>query len=154
MKPSNRLNMYSGGCIKPQGWLKRQLEIQINSLSGNLDKLWRDVRDSKWIGGDAVDWERFPYWLDGYIPLCYLLDRKEGIEKCKEYIDSILSFQQEDGWICPFEKTSGSEYTGWAVHLIAKVLTVYYRYSKDKRIPDAVYRILKNYHNLLICFTV
>lgn len=39
------------------GWLKKQLEIQAEGLSGHLDKVWRDVRDSKWIGGDAEGWE-------------------------------------------------------------------------------------------------
>lgn len=141
--------MYGTFEIKPYGWIKKQLEIQMNGLSGSLDTVWRDIADSKWIGGKGEVWERFPYWLDGYIPLCYLLDDKNGIDKCKKYIDCILSFQKEDGWICPFEKTSGSEYVSWAIHLIAKVLTVYYRYSKDERIPSVVYRILKNYHEML-----
>lgn len=48
------------------GWLKRQLEIQAQGLSGNFDKVWRDVRDSAWVGGDAESWERVPYWLDGF----------------------------------------------------------------------------------------
>ena len=28
--------------IKPEGWLRRQLEIQAAGLSGNLDKIWPD----------------------------------------------------------------------------------------------------------------
>ncbi len=63
--------------IKPLGWLRRQLEIQAKGLSGNLDKMWPDIRDSKWIGGDKEGWERVPYWLDGFIPLAYLLDDKD-----------------------------------------------------------------------------
>ena len=38
--------------IKPEGWLLRQLEIQAEGLSGHLDLVWPDVRESKWIGGD------------------------------------------------------------------------------------------------------
>ena len=60
--------------IKPRGWLRRQLEIQAKGLCGNLDRVWRDVRDSAWIGGDSEGWERVPYWLDGAIPLAYLLE--------------------------------------------------------------------------------
>ena len=55
--------------IKPEGWLRRQLEIQAEGLSGHLDLIWPDIRDSKWIGGDKDGWERVPYWLDGFIPL-------------------------------------------------------------------------------------
>ena len=46
--------------IKPEGWLKRQLKIQADGLSGHLDEVWPDVRDSAWIGGDREGWERMP----------------------------------------------------------------------------------------------
>lgn len=42
--------------IKPQGWLKRQLKIQAEGLSGNLDKIWPDIKDSAWISGTAEGW--------------------------------------------------------------------------------------------------
>ena len=60
--------------IRPQGWLKRQLEIQARELSGHLDLVWPDIRESRWIGGDKDGWERVPYWLDGFSPLAFLLD--------------------------------------------------------------------------------
>ena len=60
---------YTSKELKPEGWLYRQLRIQADGLSGNLDKMWRDVRDSAWIGGPADGWERVPYWLDGFVPL-------------------------------------------------------------------------------------
>ena len=68
----NRWNMYTARDVAPRGWLERQLKIQANGLSGNLDKMWPDVRDSAWIGGEAEGWERVPYWLDGFVPLAYL----------------------------------------------------------------------------------
>lgn len=145
-----KLNFYRPDRIKPRGWLKKQLKVQMEGLSGNLDLVWKDVRDSKWIGGDAEGWERFPYWLDGYLPLCYLLDDKKNIEKCKKYVYSVVSFQKEDGWICPFEKSDGSEYVTWAVHLITKVLAVYYQCSGDENILPVIYKALKNYHGLLM----
>ena len=87
--------------IKPTGWLKKQLEIQANGLCGNLDKVWPDVRDSAWIGRDREGWERVPYWLDGFIPLAYLLGNEDMISRAKKYIDAIISAQKDDGWICP-----------------------------------------------------
>ena len=59
--------------IRPTGWLLKQLQIQAQGLAGNLDKVWPDVRESAWIGGSKEGWERVPYWLDGFIPLAYLL---------------------------------------------------------------------------------
>ena len=135
--------------LKPRGWLRRQLEIQADGLAGNLDKVWRDVRDSKWIGGDAEGWERVPYWLDGFIPLAYLLDDEDRKARAKKYIDAILAQQREDGWICPCSKEEIPSYDTWAVQLISKVLAVYYRCAGDERIPDVLRRVLKNYHDLL-----
>ena len=124
--------------IRPTGWLRRQLEIQAEGLSGNLDKVWRDVRDSAWIGGDAEGWERVPYWLDGFIPLAYLLENEEMIGVVKKYINAIIDLQEEDGWICPCKDEERGEYDTWAVLLISKVLCLYYNCSKDERIIDVV----------------
>lgn len=143
------MNMYTTKEIKPCGWLKRQLEIQAEGLSGNLDKVWPDIRDSAWIGGNREGWERVPYWLDGFIPLSYLLENEDMIARCKKYIDAIISAQQDDGWICPCKKDERSGYDTWAIQLITKVLKVYYDCSADERIPSVIYKVLKNYYELL-----
>jgi len=142
-------NLYTAKEIRPLGWLKRQLEIQAEGLSGNLDKVWPDVRDSAWIGGDREGWERVPYWLDGFIPLAYLLENEDMIARAKKYIDAILVRQRPDGWICPCKDEERRNYDSWAVQLIAKVLTVYYECSGDERIPDVIYRVMRNYYELL-----
>ena len=95
----SKWNFFTSKELKPAGWLKRQLEIQAEGLCGNLDKVWRDVRDSAWIGGDADGWERVPYWLDGFIPMAYLLEDEDMIARAKKYMDAIISSQCEDGWI-------------------------------------------------------
>ena len=59
------------GAIRPEGWLKQQLQVQLRGLSGALDQFWPDVMDSSWFGGQAEGWERAPYWLDGVIPLAH-----------------------------------------------------------------------------------
>ena len=145
----NRWDLYTTKEIKPKGWLRRQLEIQAEGLSGNLDKIWPDVRDSAWIGGDREGWERVPYWLDGFVPLAYLLENEDMIARAKKYMDAILSAQKPDGWICPCSDSQRATYDTWAVQLISKVLVVYYECSGDERIPAAVYNILKNYYELL-----
>ena len=145
----NKWNFYTTNEIKAEGWLKRQLEIQAEGLSGNLHKIWPDIRDSKWIGGNREGWERVPYWLDGFIPLAYLLENEEMIAAAKKYIDAIISAQQEDGWICPCGKAKRKVYDTWAVQLICKTLKVYYDCSGDERIPKVIYRVLKNYYELL-----
>ena len=145
----SKWNFYTSKEISPDGWLKRQLQIQADGLSGNLHKIWPDIRDSAWIGGKCEGWERVPYWLDGFIPLAYLLKNDEMIATVKKYIDAIVSSQQADGWICPCEKEKRAKYDTWAIQLICKTLKVYYDCSGDERIPEVIYKVLKNYYELL-----
>ena len=130
--------------IKPSGWLKKQLEIQAEGLTGNLDLFWSDIKDSKWIGGNCEGWERVPYWLDGFIPLAYLLGNEDMKVRAKKYIDAIIAGQKSDGWICPCEADERRGYDIWAAFLICKVLVVYYECSKDGRIEEVIYKTLKN----------
>ena len=130
--------------LHPSGWLLRQLEIQADGLSGHLDQIWPDIRDSRWIGGDQDGWERVPYWLDGFIPLAWLLDRDDLKARAKRYIDAILAGQKEDGWICPCSDEERPRYDVWAAFLICKVLVVYHDCTGDDRIEGAVARTLRN----------
>ena len=145
----NKWKLYTTNEIKPSGWLRRQLEVQAEGLGGNLHKCWPDIYDSAWIGGTRSSWERVPYWLDGFVPLAYLLEDEEKIAVAKKFIDEILARQEEDGWICPCEPEKRKEYDTWAVLLVSKTLLVYYECSKDERIPNVIYKVLKNFYELL-----
>ncbi len=135
--------------IRPEGWLRRQLEIQAAGLSGNLDKVWPDVRDSAWIGGDREGWERVPYWLDGFIPLAHLLGDEDLIARANRYVHSIVSRQQEDGWICPCQAEKRKTYDTWAVLLIGKVLALHCEFQDDPPVEAALHRAMKNLYTLL-----
>ncbi len=71
-------NIYTAlptGSVTPRGWLLDQLTIQAQGLTGHLAQFWPDVQKSVWIGGggDGGLHERTPYWLNGIVPLAYLL---------------------------------------------------------------------------------
>lgn len=135
--------------IRPEGWLRRQLEIQARGLSGHLHEVWPDVRDSAWIGGKSEGWERVPYWLDGLIPLAHLLQDQALIDTANKYVRSIIARQQEDGWICPCEKDARAGYDAWAVLLIGKVLALHVEFTGDEQAERALYLAMKNLHDLL-----
>jgi len=135
--------------ISAKGWLYDQLLLQANGLSGNLDKIWLDVKDSAWIGGNKEGWERVPYWLDGFIPLAYLLKSEDMISRAEKYIQAILKGQQEDGWICPCAKEARPLYDIWALFLIGKVLALYCEFTDSDEAKEALYRAMKNGYELI-----
>src|SRR5512138_935346 len=90
------------GSIRPEGWLARQLRIQADGLSGHLDEFWPDVGQSKWFGGTAEGWERAPYWLDGAIPLAWVLEDQRLQGKMRRHVETILAGQRADGWYGPY----------------------------------------------------
>lgn len=142
-------NYFEATQIKPKGWLLKQLQIQAKGLSGNLDKMWPDVRDSAWIGGNREGWERVPYWLDGFIPLAYLLQDNDMIERADKYIISIIEHQQPDGWICPCSDEERKTYDIWAHFLICKVLALYCDFTKCKKPETALYRAMRCLYNMM-----
>lgn len=129
------------GSIRPAGWLKGQLRLQADGLSGHLDQFWPDIKDSAWFGGDADAWERAPYWLDGVVPLAFLLNDADLKARVMEYMDAILKAQDESGRISPGEDTG--RYDLWGVFLVLKPLIQYHEATGDKRVPEAVERCLR-----------
>ncbi len=144
MLNKTRYQVFKGNQYRPQGWLRDQLRVQADGLSGHLDKVWPDVRDSKWIGGARDGWERMPYWLDGFVPLAFLLQDEDMMARARKYIDIIISRQEEDGWICPCAIEERNGYDLWSGFLMAKVLAQYADYTDDPKVEEALYRYLKN----------
>ena len=102
------------GSIKPQGWLRDQLTIQANGLSGHLPLFWADVMNSSWVEGkaDGVVHQNVPYWLNGFVLLAYQLENQTLISMAYKYIDYILTHRADDGWLGPDDLHDGNEY--WA----------------------------------------
>jgi hypothetical protein len=138
------------GAIEPQGWLKEMLIRQKNGSTGNLDKLYPLVMSSRngWQGGDGDQWERGPYWLDGLLPLAYILHDKELIAKTKPWIEWTLKSQQPDGYFGPAKDYSpepgiqrDNSHDWWPKIVMLKVLKQYYAATGDKR----VIKLMTNY---------
>ena len=138
------------GQIRPAGWLREQLRIQADGLSGHLDEFWPDIANSRWIGGDAEGWERGPYWLDGVIPLAYLLDDERLKAKAQHWIEQILMHQDSDGWLGPVLDSQYSyAYDSWPRFIILKAFTQYHEATGDARVIVAMQRFLHKLDQLL-----
>ena len=130
------------GAVTPRGWLAEQLRIQVRGLSGHLDQFWPDIRDSAWIGGKAEGWERMPYWLDGVIPLAWLLRDQPLQQRIAGYVDYILEHQHADGWLGPRVEEHSRAADLWSQALALKVLVGYHDATADDRIAGSVERAL------------
>ena len=118
------------GAVRPRGWLRGQLEIQANGLSGHLDETWPDAgANSGWLGGTGESWERGPYFLDGLIPLAYLLDDPRLKSKAQRYISWTLDHQASNGMIGPATNNDW-----WPRIVMLKALTQYQEATGDARV--------------------
>ena len=52
------------GAVRPEGWLRVQLEKQRDGITGNAEKLYDDIGQSDWLTGEKrggqYAWERGP----------------------------------------------------------------------------------------------
>ncbi len=132
------------GHITPEGWLRRQLQLQADGLSGHLDEFWPDVGQSQWFGGKAEGWERAPYWLDGIIPLAWVLDHGSLKAKVTRYVNHIVATQRADGWYAPYPAdASAKSYDIWSILLANKVLVQFHEATGDDKVLQAVLKNLK-----------
>ena len=140
------------GAIKPRGWLADQLQRQANGLTGHLDEVYPEVMgpDNAWLGGDGDAWERGPYWIDGLLPLAYILNDKALIAKAKTWVEAILSSQQEDGYLGPSKDNPfvyglqrGKARDWWPKMVALKILKQYYMATGDKRVIDCLTRYFR-----------
>ena len=128
------------GSIKPEGWLKSQLQAQAEGLTGNIDDFWPDLVNSSWRGGNGEAWERGPYYLDGLVPLAYLLDDQRLMNKVKTWIEPVLASSSDTGWYGPAKNRDR-----WPLAVANKVLMQYYEATNDTRAIE----VLKNYFRYL-----
>lgn len=132
------------GTIRPEGWLKERLVRQKNGLTGHLDEMYPLVMGEKngWLGGDGDQWERGPYWLDGLLPLAYILQDRPLQDKVRKWIEWTLNSQREDGYFGP-QKAYPDTIPGiqrdnpddwWPKMVMLKVLQQYYSATHDERV--------------------
>ncbi|MGV3460548.1 MAG: beta-L-arabinofuranosidase domain-containing protein [Flavobacterium sp.] len=114
------------GDVKPGGWIKGQIQDNLNGYTGHLDELVPDLvvkddiygkdrlskkvksKDVGALGDNEGDWqvqflwwnsETQSNWWDGYIRSAILANDKQHLARISKYIDRILATQDKDGYI-------------------------------------------------------
>jgi len=138
------------GSVKPEGWLKHQLQIMREGTTGHLDEVHDKIKNSNgWLGGTGDSWEETPYWLDGAVPLAYLLDDAELQKKVKKYIDWTIDNQRPSGYfggITKYERENNTKVTvanlklagddWWPKMVMLKVMKQYYQATGNQRVIE------------------
>ena len=142
---TNTLSPLSLGAIRPEGWLRAQMEAQAKGITGKLREIWPDVGNGcAWLGGEGDSWERAPYYLDGLVSLAWGLDDEQLKASAMDYIEWILASQREDGWFGP---ELNDDY--WPLMVCLKALYQYFTATMDKRVLPFMDKFFKyEYRNL------
>jgi hypothetical protein len=129
------------GSIVPHGWLRAQLELEADGMTGHLPEIskWCKFEGNAWASPDGQGhsgWEELPYWLKGFGDLGYVLQDERIIKEARKWIDAVLSSQEPDGWFGPRSlKTSlDGQPDLWPHMLMLNVLQSFYEYSHDERV--------------------
>lgn len=131
------------GAIKPGGWLEEQLSRMAAGMTGHMDTVYEPVMGPRngWLGGDGDVWERGPYWIDGLLPLAYILNDKALIGKVQPWIEWALASQKPDGYFGPdtdrpheegLQRDNARDW--WPKMVMLKVMQQYYSATGDKRV--------------------
>ena len=131
------------GTIKPDGWLKEQLNRMRTGMTGHLDSIYPQVVGQRngWLGGDGDVWERGPYWIDGLLPLAYIMNDTELKKKVQPWIEWTLASQKPNGYFGPDTDREPEEglqrnnsHDWWPKMVMLKVMQQYYSATGDKRV--------------------
>jgi len=132
------------GSIQAEGWLKENLVRQKNGLTGHLDEIYPLVMgsDNGWLGGEGDQWERGPYWIDGLLPLAYILNDETLKTKVNKWVEWSLASQRKDGFFGP-AKDYPNNIPGvqrdncddwWPRMVMLKILQQHYSATGDQRV--------------------
>lgn len=137
------------GEIKPKGWLNVQMQTMLDGMTGNLDEIYEFVvgDNNAWLGGEGDAWERGPYWIDGALPMAYIMGDEELKAKTQKWVEAILSSQKENGYFGPdtdrpaiagMQRNNAADW--WPRMVALKILQQYYMATADKRVIDFMTR--------------
>jgi hypothetical protein len=141
------------GAVKPQGWLRRQLELQADGFSGHLTEISQFLKKdgNAWLAADGQGhspWEEMPYWLKGFGDTGYVLGDQRIIDETKVWIEAMLNSRQPDGWFGPMANKLGARDTKtapdlWPNMVALNALQSYYEYTGDPRVLELMQEYFK-----------
>ncbi len=133
------------GAIRPEGWLRKELELEAEGFFGHLEEIspYLEKKDNAWLsprGKGKHGWEEVPYWLRGFSNLAYVLGDEKLIARARTWIEGVLSSRRPDGWFGPGRgrKGAATRLKGredlWPNMVMLSCLRDYYSFTRDERV--------------------
>ncbi len=144
------------GAIRPEGWLRKELELQAAGFHGHLEEIsqYLQKENNAWLDPQGLGehgWEEMPYWLKGYSNCAYVLGDEKMIREAESWLLPVIRYQRPDGWIGPEHKESGiaTHLRGradlWPNMVMLTCLQNYYEYARN----DSVLTMMSRYFKYL-----
>ena len=138
------------GAITPKGWLRHQLELERDGITGNMPEVSRSCQFDGNAWGDPQGrghngTENLPYWLKGYGDLGYVLKDKAIMRQARRWIEVMFASQEPDGWFGPRALKTGERGHAdfWPLMPALNVLQSYYESSGDARVLKCMTRYFR-----------
>ena len=130
------------GSIKPKGWLKTQLDLMLDGVTGRLYEYGSFFKEDAngWLYDVESGWEEVPLWLRGFYPLAVITNNKRCLEISQKYIDHAISSQDKEGYFGPVNlknmkgKNEQIITDIWPHMMILHPIISYFEYTKDGRV--------------------
>jgi len=146
LSPSSLMKLPIGN-IAPKGWLRHQLQLMADGMTGRLREVSEWLRDdSGWLTLKKRGWEEEPYWLKGFGDLGYVLKDERIIKEARRWLEAALASQEPDGYFGPPENKKNFDV--WPNMVMLFALQSYYEFSGDERIPPFMARYFKFEKNM------
>jgi uncharacterized protein len=162
----------SFGEIKPEGWIKKQMQKDMAGFVGRLDELVPDLMDDKIYGeqrltkdvktknvGNITEgfdpqylwWnsETQSNWRDGYIRNAILLNDSLHLAKAGKYVEYLLSTQDKDGYLGIYAPDLRYRFTDengelWAKTTALRGLLAWYEYTGNQEVLHTIISAVKD----------
>ncbi|MBP7934631.1 MAG: glycoside hydrolase family 127 protein [Phycisphaerae bacterium] len=142
----NPLVKLPAGQIRPDGWLRHQLDLMARGMVGRLPEIspWCNLVTSAWAdprGEGQNPWEEMPYWLKGLVSLGFAIARPDIVEQARRWVNAILAGQRPDGYFGPEVNRQHGDL--WSNMCVLFALRTWHEATSDPRILPAMTRYFR-----------
>jgi len=125
------------GSIRPEGWLRHQLDLAADGMTGRLHEIskWCKFEGSAWASPDGRGehgWEELPYWLKGFIDLGHILKDERIMAEAGRWVEAVLASQREDGYFGPQDNKDQLDF--WPNMIMLYALRSHYEATGNERV--------------------